>query len=229
MTVARRRLGAALGASVVLHAVALAVLLHTAIVPLEPARLVLPIALIGPRSGGGAGGPAPASEPPAPAPADIAPLAPVPHPSRPRVVRTVPPTPAHRPAPAHADDGATGTASGNGGTAGGTGGGGAGDGSGGDGAGGTAVAYNANPLPPYPVVARRLGKEGVVVLDVLVAEDGHAADVRVLQSSGFAPLDESAATTVRERWRFVPARRGGAAVAVRVTVPIRFRLQSAQG
>jgi periplasmic protein TonB len=227
MTIARRRLGAALGASAVLHAVALAVLLHTAIAPLEPARLVLPIALIGPRSGGGAGGPAAASEPPAPA--DTTPLAPVPHPSRPRVVRPVPSTPAHRPAPARADDGATGTASGDGGRAGGTGGRGGGDGSGGDGAGGTAVAYDANPLPPYPVVARRLGKEGVVVLEVLVAEDGHAADVRVLQSSGFAPLDESAATTVRERWRFVPAHRGGAAVAVRVTVPIRFRLQSAQG
>jgi hypothetical protein len=35
--------------------------------------------------------------------------------------------------------------------------------------------------------------------------------------------------TVRERWRFVPAREGNAAVAARVTVPIRFRLADAGG
>src|SRR5438876_933963 len=51
-----------------------------------------------------------------------------------------------------------------------------------------------------------------------------AADVRMIRSSGFAPLDESAVTTVRERWRFVPARRDGVPVESRVTVPIRFRL-----
>ena len=66
--------------------------------------------------------------------------------------------------------------------------------------------------------------EGVVLLDVLVAPDGHAADVRVARSSGHPALDESALTTVRERWRFVPARRDGVPVESRVTVPIRFRL-----
>ena len=106
--------------------------------------------------------------------------------------------------------------------------GGGGDGSGGDGSGGAHVAYGANPLPPYPYVARRLHKEGLVLLEVLVAADGHAADVRVVRSSGFAPLDESAVTTVRERWRFIPARRGGEAVESRVPVPIRFRIEDAQ-
>jgi len=109
------------------------------------------------------------------------------------------------------------------------GGGGGGDGSGGDGSGGARVAYGTNPLPPYPLVARRLGKEGVVLLEVLVAPDGRAADVRMIRSSGFAPLDESAVTTVRERWRFVPARRDGVAVESRVTVPIRFRLAGEPG
>src|SRR5438132_1063499 len=86
-----------------------------------------------------------------------------------------------------------------------------------------------HPLPPYPLVARRLGKEGVVLLEVLVAPDGRAADVRVLRSSGFAPLDDSAVTTVRERWRFIPQRRGGVPVESRVTVPIRFRLAGEAG
>src|SRR5437763_770559 len=83
--------------------------------------------------------------------------------------------------------------------------------------------------PPYPLVARRLGKEGVVLLAVGVAPDGRAADVRVLRSSGFAPLDDSAVTTVRERWRFIPARRDGAPIESRVTVPIRFRLAGEAG
>src|SRR5206468_1492619 len=108
-------------------------------------------------------------------------------------------------------------------------GGGGGDGSGGDGSGGARVAYGTNPPPPYPLVARRLGKEGVVLLEVLVAPDGRAADVRMIRSSGFAPLDESAVTTVRERWRFVPARRDGVPVESRVTVPIRFRLAGEPG
>jgi protein TonB len=66
--------------------------------------------------------------------------------------------------------------------------------------------------------------EGLVLLDVLVAADGRPAEVRLAQSSGFAPLDDAAVSTVRQRWRFLPARRGGAPVESRVTVPIRFRI-----
>src|SRR5207237_5560417 len=99
-----------------------------------------------------------------------------------------------RPAATPPVAGTDASASGRDGTVGATGtgasGGGGGDGSGGDGSGGARVAYGANPLPPYPLVARRLGKEGLVLLDVLVAPDGRAADVRVLRSSGFAPLDD---------------------------------------
>jgi protein TonB len=71
--------------------------------------------------------------------------------------------------------------------------------------------------------------EGVTLVDVLVGADGRPAEVHVRQSSGFALLDESAVKTVRERWRFVPAREGGTTVASRVTVPIRFRLSDAGG
>jgi protein TonB len=37
-------------------------------------------------------------------------------------------------------------------------------------------------------------------------------------------LDDAAAETVRTRWRFVPARRGGTPVESTVSVPIRFRI-----
>jgi periplasmic protein TonB len=52
--------------------------------------------------------------------------------------------------------------------------------------------------------------------------------VEVRRSSGFPLLDDSARTTVRQRWRFIPAERDGHPVESRVTVPIRFRLDDAR-
>lgn len=85
------------------------------------------------------------------------------------------------------------------------------------------AAYRANPPPAYPLVARRRGMEGVVLLRVLVAADGRVAEVEIAEGSGFAVLDQSALETVRG-WRFRPASRGGRAVEARVEVPIRFSL-----
>ena len=217
-----RRLGASIVASALLHALVLGVVLRGQRVTLRPPLVAIPVALVG-GVGGGGGAASPASEP-APAPAPAPPAAPQAKP-RPRpaaVARRPAPTPPAPPESAAPGGGGEGVAAARGG-------GGGGDGSGGDGSGGARVAYGTNPLPPYPLVARRLGKEGVVLLEVLVAPDGRAADVRMIRSSGFAPLDESAVTTVRERWRFVPARRDGLPVESRVTVPIRFRLAGEPG
>ena len=81
-----------------------------------------------------------------------------------------------------------------------------------------------NPKPPYPFAARRNGMEGSVVLRAHVLEDGHCAEVKLMTSSGHDLLDNSALETVK-RWRFVPASRGGVAVASWVEIPITFRLQ----
>lgn len=85
--------------------------------------------------------------------------------------------------------------------------------------------YGVNPKPPYPMLARRLGAQGVVLLRVHVRKDGTVADVELARSSGFSMLDDAATRTVRERWRFVPARVDGAPVASWVEVPIRFVLE----
>jgi periplasmic protein TonB len=84
-------------------------------------------------------------------------------------------------------------------------------------------------VPPYPIVARRLGMEGVVLLEIVVAPDGRPTSVRVARSSGYPPLDDSAVRTVRESWRFLPAVRDGQPHESRVTVPIRFRLTDDRG
>lgn len=85
------------------------------------------------------------------------------------------------------------------------------------------AAYRANPPPVYPLIARRRGMEGVVLLRVLVAADGRVAEVEIAQGSGFAVLDQSALEAVRG-WRFRPGSRGGRPVEARVEVPIRFSL-----
>jgi len=243
---AERRLAFATGASALVHALALLILArHVATRPAyEPAR-VFPISLVG---GGGGGGGAPAAPaPPAPV-AEAAAVTPAPPPpaTRPAPTRTAkpahPPTPekrvaSARPSPtpdasprggAPAEGAGTGPGTGPGSGGGSGGGEGGGDGAGrgpGSGDGDARVAYGANPRPPYPVMYQRLGMQGTVELDVVVAPDGRPASVRIAKSSGHPQLDELAADTVRNRYRFVPARRGGVPVEGRVTVPIRFTLE----
>jgi len=84
--------------------------------------------------------------------------------------------------------------------------------------------YARNPLPAYPAIARRRAEQGTVTVSVLVGADGSVERAEVADSSGFDTLDAAALETVRSRWRFVPARRGGRAVESWVLVPIRFAL-----
>ena len=87
-----------------------------------------------------------------------------------------------------------------------------------------AADYLDNPPPSYPVVSRRAGEQGRVVLRVLVNPGGRADDVEIRNSSGHARLDEAAREAVR-RWRFVPAKRGNEPVPAWVLIPISFRLE----
>ena len=215
------RLRVALAASALVHGLALLLVVHVRSGSLRPPLVAIPVSLVAGTGGGGdAAAPGP-SDAPAPAPEAAAPPAPPPqHPVPHRTAR-------HREASKTATQ--EGSAPGGGqalATGNGIGEGAGGFGGGGDGAGGTGAAYGTNPLPPYPLVARRLGMEGVVLLEVVVAPDGRAADVRIVRSSGHPALDESALATVRDRWRFVPAHRDGVPVESRVTVPIRFKLEA---
>jgi periplasmic protein TonB len=229
------------------HAVLLAILLMwplAATVPREKPVTLLPLAFVS-RPGGGGGGaipgpPEPPQGPPVPA---VAP-APPPKPEalakpvakpKPRPTPVVAAKPRPKPAPETAappapaapavGSGAAGTTPGAGAATGG-GGAGTGNGTGGDGGSGARPAYGTNPKPPYPIAARRLGQQGVVLLKVLVRPDGSPADVQVQRSSGHELLDEAAANTVRSRWKFIPARRGDEAVESTVTFPIRFDLKT---
>ena len=86
------------------------------------------------------------------------------------------------------------------------------------------AAYLNNPLPAYPMVARRMGWQGRVVLNVEVLESGLPGQVKLHQSSGRDVLDNAAMQAVRG-WRFVAARQNGQAVAKSFLVPIPFILK----
>jgi len=127
-----------------------------------------------------------------------------------------------------------------------TGGTGQGPGAGGEGSGSDGsrqVASRANPTgltsfarpaggyqtrPRYPDSARRQGIEGETLLRFQVLPTGRVTSVTVARSAGHPDLDRSAVEAV-QTWLFEPARRGKEAVAVWVTLPVRFQLQRGVG
>ena len=86
---------------------------------------------------------------------------------------------------------------------------------------------DGNPPPKYPVLARRRGWQGTVQLSVWVLENGRVGDITIAESSGYPLLDKTALKAVT-RYRFVPGRQGDRPVAMRVQVPVHFRLQDAR-
>ena len=84
--------------------------------------------------------------------------------------------------------------------------------------------YLNNPRPPYPMVARRMGFHGKVVLNVEVLSEGKAGQVLLHTSSGYDILDNAALQTIKS-WRFTPARRFGQPVTQWFLVPIKFSLE----
>lgn len=84
--------------------------------------------------------------------------------------------------------------------------------------------YLNNPKPPYPLLSKRMGEQGRVVVRTLIGTDGHAQDVQLHQSSGFDRLDQAALNAARQ-WRYVPGKRDGVPQAMWFNVPFTFQLQ----
>ena len=74
------------------------------------------------------------------------------------------------------------------------------------------ASWAGNSPPSYPAMARRLGEEGEVRLDVHVGPDGSVLEVKLKRSSGSPLLDRTAIETVK-KWRFTPATVDGRPVA----------------
>lgn len=87
-----------------------------------------------------------------------------------------------------------------------------------------APLYRVNPLPEYPRLARKRGYQGMVVLDVLVDQNGRVGDLRLFTSSGHSILDRRAMEAVKV-WLFEPGMKGNKKLDMWVRVPVRFELK----
>lgn len=75
------------------------------------------------------------------------------------------------------------------------------------------------PWPIYPADALRRQEQGTVSLRFSVGAKGEVSEVRILKSSGWRSLDQSASETIRKRWRFP------AAAPRDYSIDIRFELR----
>ena len=91
-------------------------------------------------------------------------------------------------------------------------------------AGDLALACPNRPPPAYPVVSRRAGESGRVVLQVEIDVDGRIAAARIRTGSGFQRLDAAALSAV-SRWRCNPPLRDGRPVRAVALQPFQFDLE----
>ncbi len=76
----------------------------------------------------------------------------------------------------------------------------------------------------YPDMARRLGRQGTVVVRITVDPDGHVRDVTLVQGSGSESLDQAAEALVRNA-QLPPFPSDMNLPRQSVTLPIRYRLE----
>lgn len=82
-------------------------------------------------------------------------------------------------------------------------------------------------IPDYPVLSRRLGEQGIVLLRIVVADSGRIDTVSVIRSSGYSRLDEAACEWVTRYWRYTPAIEGGKAIQSITEASVVFNLKNA--
>ena len=89
----------------------------------------------------------------------------------------------------------------------------------------TVADYQVQSQPIYPLMSKRLGEQGRVLVRVLICVDGVPQQAEVHQSSGFSRLDRSAVEAAM-RSRYVPFKRGGVPEARWVFAPAVFKLEN---
>ena len=86
-------------------------------------------------------------------------------------------------------------------------------------------ALKENPVPiRYPRWAVQEGWQGTFVIAIEVLQSGEVGRWKVMQSTGYSLLDETAAKTIRQ-WHFHPGIENGQAVVMCIQVPVRFELR----
>lgn len=91
-----------------------------------------------------------------------------------------------------------------------------------------AGVMSTHTIPPYPLLASRLGEHGKVQLHLAISAQGAVTSADVVQSSGFADLDQAAIKWVIANWKYKPATRAGSPVAGSTDAIVVFSLKNAR-
>jgi protein TonB len=78
-------------------------------------------------------------------------------------------------------------------------------------------------MPVYPLIARRLGREGRVLLRLTIDENGRLLNIEVLERAGFG-FTEAAIEAVKKS-TFRPAMQDGRPVLSKALLPVSFKLR----
>jgi protein TonB len=84
-------------------------------------------------------------------------------------------------------------------------------------------ALGSNVVPAYPEQARSVGREGVVILKIVIDEEGRVTSVEAMR--GDEPFASAAVRAVRS-WRYRPATLGGTPISTYRIVKVPFRLRN---
>ncbi|OAN17699.1 energy transducer TonB [Photobacterium jeanii] len=84
--------------------------------------------------------------------------------------------------------------------------------------------FATRPSPvQYPRIAKRRGIEGQVLVEIWIDSSGKQVKQRLIKSSGANVLDDAAIAAIKD-WKFSSHIIDGQAIAHRVQIPVRFKL-----
>ncbi len=73
----------------------------------------------------------------------------------------------------------------------------------------------------YPIVARRMGWEGTVVVGFTLSKDGDLLSIEIIKSSGYSLLDEYTVSVIKEVYKRFPLPERD----VRIKIPVSYHLE----
>jgi protein TonB len=80
--------------------------------------------------------------------------------------------------------------------------------------------------PPYPPGEIRAGNTGTADIEIYVLPNGRVGDARIVKSTGYPALDQSALDEAKRKWRLTPATRDGVPFAQWHRLRVTFKLNT---
>jgi protein TonB len=86
------------------------------------------------------------------------------------------------------------------------------------------IIFDRQPKPRYPMVSRKLGEEGTVIVKGCIEENGSIRNVEIINGSGYKRLDAEAVEAVRQ-WMFSGSNQKRKKIISCYRIPIKFVLE----